>query len=453
VPADFGLVAMATSVIALIELMSAFSLEVGLIQRSNPTREHYDTTWTLRFLFGAAVAASTAALAYPAAGFYADERIAPLLFALAANILIAGFENIGVVDFRRDLDFRREFIFMMSKRFAAMPVSLTLAILFHTYWALVLGVIAGTLVSVVFSYVMHAHRPRFSLARSRELMAFSVWLFFLNLLSFVQSRLSHFIIGRVHGPAALGVFTVSTDISALASSEITAPINRAVMPGLSRMGEQSEDGIGRGLLRVTSIVLIVTMPAAFGMAAVAEPLVLTLLGGQWLPAVPVVQILAFAGGLQSITANNHSAYLAAAKLHVVAIIASAFAIVLVPLLFVFLRFGAVGVAVANLGATVVAVALSVAMARWHFGTTFSALARVAWRPLVGAAVMGAAVHWLDLHNFGWHSRPPAVPRLLIGVAAGVAVYVPLVLLLWLASGRESGAERFLLDRLRSALRR
>src|SRR6266850_8375357 len=103
-PADFGLVAMAMSVITLLELTGAFSLEVGLIQRQHPTRDQYDTTWTLRILFGIFGAAATAALALPAASFYADERLTFVLLALAGNWLIDSFDNIGVVDFRRELN-------------------------------------------------------------------------------------------------------------------------------------------------------------------------------------------------------------------------------------------------------------------------------------------------------------------------------------------------------------
>ena len=51
-PADFGLVAMAMSVIGLIELASAFGFEVSLLRTATPTRAQYDTVWTLNVLFG-----------------------------------------------------------------------------------------------------------------------------------------------------------------------------------------------------------------------------------------------------------------------------------------------------------------------------------------------------------------------------------------------------------------
>jgi O-antigen/teichoic acid export membrane protein len=73
VPADFGLVAMAMSVIVFVELASTFGFDLALIQREHLTREHYDTAWTLQIAFGLLCAALIAALAYPSAWFYDDR--------------------------------------------------------------------------------------------------------------------------------------------------------------------------------------------------------------------------------------------------------------------------------------------------------------------------------------------------------------------------------------------
>ena len=77
VPADFGLVAMAMSVIAVVELATAFSFELALIQKADPEREHFDTAWTLNILIALGGAVLTTALAYPAASFYGDRGSLP----------------------------------------------------------------------------------------------------------------------------------------------------------------------------------------------------------------------------------------------------------------------------------------------------------------------------------------------------------------------------------------
>ena len=450
VPADFGLVAMAMSVIALIELASAFSFETALIQRKDPTRDHYDTTWTLRLLFGVLCAASTAAMALPTASFYSDPRLGLVMFLLAAGWLVESVENVGTVNFRRSMDFRREFVFLLLKRVVAVAVTLAIAVAYETYWALVAGMLVGRVMGVVLSYAMHPFRPRLSLAVWRDVMGFSGWLFVTNLLWFINSRLSHFVIGRTQGAEPLGLFTVANDVAALASTEITMPINRAVLPGLSRMAEK-DHALSAGLLQVTAAVSLIALPASFGLAAIAEPMVLTLLGAKWVAAVPTVQILAFAGALQSLTTSNHSAYLACGKSHVPAVTNTAFACVLIPLLVLFHQWGVAGIAGAQLGATGAAVCVSLALMRRHLGVPLRSLLRVIARPLAAAAVMGAAVYGLDTVRFGLGVELNAVARLMLGVSSGAVMFIAMVGALWIAAGRPDSAEKLILERVRRAL--
>lgn len=449
-PADFGLVAMAMSVIAFIELASAFSLEVALIARKAPSREHYDTTWTLRLLLGVLCAALTAAMAFPTATFYADARLAPIMFLLAVGWFVESLENVGTVNFRREMNFRAEFNFLAAKRVVGVAVTLVIALTWQTYWALIAGTLAGRTCAVVLSYVMHPYRPRWCLSAWRELMAFSGWLFVTNLLWFINSRLSHFVIGRTQGAGNLGLYTVAGDMAALASHEITMPINRAVMPGLSRMAEEDR-GLSQGLLKVVAAVMLIALPAAFGLMAVAEPLVLTLLGPQWIGAVPAVQILAFAGALQSLVANNQSAYLAVGRSHVPAISHLVLAAVLIPLLVVLHPYGLKGVAWAQLAATGAAVCVSVGLMRHYLGVSLWALLRVIARPLVAAALMAEAVYALERVHFGLGVALGPVAHLLLGVAAGALIYAVLIGALWWLVGRPAGAEQLVYERLRRVL--
>src|SRR5450830_1844049 len=92
-PADFGLVAMAMSVVGLTELMGAFGFDVAIIQNQNAERKHYDTAWTFNVLFSVATAALLLALTYFAAAFYKEPRLYYVLPALAVGALVAGFEN------------------------------------------------------------------------------------------------------------------------------------------------------------------------------------------------------------------------------------------------------------------------------------------------------------------------------------------------------------------------
>ena len=101
VPDDFGLVAMATSILAALELLGAFSFDMALIQNQAATRKHYDTAWTFEVLFGVIKCALLLALSVPAAAFYGEPRITAVMQVLALCTLLQGFDNIGVVEIGR----------------------------------------------------------------------------------------------------------------------------------------------------------------------------------------------------------------------------------------------------------------------------------------------------------------------------------------------------------------
>lgn len=439
VPADFGVVAMAMSVIAVIELATAFSFDVALIQKSQPAREHYDTAWTLNVLFAVAGAAATMALAPVTALFYGEPRLTAVMYALGAGWLVWGFENVGVVDFRRNLDFGREFRFLGYKRVIAFAVTVTAALLFRSYWALVAGMVTGRAAGVVLSYLMHPYRPRLSVAASRELFAFSGWMLATNVLGTVISRVSHFFIGRVLGAQALGAYTIGAEFALLAHTELAAPINRALFPGFSRLADRPDE-FRRTCIDATAVLLLVVLPASVGIAAVAEPMVRVLLGEKWNAAVPVIEILAISGAISAVVSNNAAAYLALGRPRLVTGILVSRLLVLLPLLFLLADRGLTGVATAEMLSSVASLAVSYPVLFKQLRLSVAEYVGALWRPLAASILMGFCVRagttWLGTDG----TASGALLQLVAGVFLGVIAYALLVYVLWLASGRPSCAE-------------
>lgn len=99
-PSDFGLIAMATSLIALLELLSAFSFDLALIRRPDSTSDDFDTAWTLNVLFAVAIAIALFISAPFAADFYREPRLQNVIYLVAAGNCLRAFNNIGTVEFR-----------------------------------------------------------------------------------------------------------------------------------------------------------------------------------------------------------------------------------------------------------------------------------------------------------------------------------------------------------------
>jgi PST family polysaccharide transporter len=442
-PADFGLIAMANSVVAVVELASAFSFEIALIQKAKPERRHFDTAWTLNVLLGAICALGIALLSYPTAAFYGETRLIPVMFVSAATLLLGSAENIGVVEFRRSMNFQSEFHLLAMKRVLGFVVTIVAAFLLRTYWALLAGIVAGRFFGVVLSYTMQPYRPRFALSAWRELLGFSQWMLFNNAILVGIVRIPHFVVGKLQGPQALGLYVIGSEIGELPISELAAPVNRAALPGYARLVDDRER-LKATFLDVGSAVLLLALPAAIGLAVVAEPLVRVVLGEKWLDAVPIVQVLAAAGVLIAAVANNGSACVAlgepllAAWFSFVRLVVLAVAIgVLVP------KNGVLGAAWAELLGSAACLAVSYVLAFRLLKLRWREYAAQNWRLVVASLAMGLVVRTL-IDSIG--SSDMAVTQLLLGVLAGAAVYVLLLLTLWHLSGRPQGAEYHVLSR-------
>jgi len=451
VPADFGLVALATAFIAALELLAAFSFDVALIQHQNPKRIHYDTVWTIQILFAIVISCVLVLLATPIADFYEDPRLFFILVALSIGTLLKGFVNVGVVNFRKELQFDREFIFMIIPRVAGFCTTIPIAFWFRSYWALVIGILMTNLISLIGSFLMSNYRPRPSLRAYKELFNFSKWLLFNNTLYFLRHRASDFIIGKLAGPTMLGTYSIAYEISSIPTTELVAPINRAVFPGYAKMAGDLAI-MRQGYLDVIGLITMFAIPAAVGIAATSELLVFVMLGEKWAAAGPLIAILSLSGAIGAMETNIGSVYMALGKPHILTALFGFYVALLIPMIIVLTSYyGALGAAWACLLAALINLPI-------YYGAMFRTLklpalkfAATVWRPLVSAGVMYAVVF-----NYVGGLEPKlssagALPQLLVAVLLGILVYTATVAALWLLSSKPSGAESMVVGEFRRRL--
>jgi lipopolysaccharide exporter len=445
VPADFGVVAMAMGVVALLELFAAFGLDTALIQRPDIGRSHYDTAWTFNVILGCAIGVGLLLLAWPAAIFYQQPPIASVLMALAAAPVIQGAENIGLVAFRRDLNFRADFLITTCKRLILFAITVALAFSLRSYWALVLGIVIGRSLGVILSYLAHPYRPSFSLAARSELLGFSKWILGTNTLTFALHRCSDVIVGRMLGPRALGLYNVGAELASLPSTELVAPINRAVFPGFSRLAHD-RTALRHEYLTFIGIVATIALPAAVGVACIAHLIVPLVLGPSWLEAVVVVKVMALAGTMQVLQTTNYAIYLAVGRPSRQVIALCVTLIVLIPAMIYLSRgYGIVGAAYAVALACAVTLPVTLAMVLKEIEGRLTDFVRAIWRPALGAGVMYVALS--SLETPAGAGAGSDFLHLVQSVAIGAVLYTLVVLGCWLVAGRPDSTEATILRQL------
>lgn len=453
VPADFGLVALATAFIGALELFTAFSFDVALIQHENPKRVHYDTVWSIQIVFAVVISGTLLLIAKPVASFYEDLRLYYVLVTLSFGVLLKGFENVGVVNFRKELQFHRDFIFLALPRIAGFCTTIPIAFWLRSYWALIIGILATHVTSVIGSFLISDYRPRLSLNAFKELFNFSKWLLFNNTLYFLRHRASDFIIGKLAGPTALGTYSVAYELSSIPTTELVAPINRAVFPGYAKMAGDLAI-MRQGYLDVIGLIALFAIPAAVGIAATSELLVFVLLGEKWAAAAPLIAILSLSGAIGAMETNIGSVYMALGKPHILTALFGFYVAILIPMIVILTSYyGALGAAWACLLGAIINLPV-------YYGAMFRTLklpvlkfGATVWRPFVSAGVMYAVVV-----NYVGGLEPKlssvdALPQLLVAILLGILVYIASIAGLWLLSSKPSGAESTVVREFRHRLSR
>jgi O-antigen/teichoic acid export membrane protein len=443
-PKDFGVVAVAGTVVALVELTSAFGFDWALVRHRDLSADHLNTAWTLRALMGIGTFAALGLLGPPAAAFYRLPPLSSVLLVLGLSSFVGSLENIGTVFFRREFAFHKEFLLRVSTKLSGLAVTIPVALVYRSYWALVAGTLALRVSSTVASYLLHPFRPWPTLGRARELFGFSSWLLVGNIVDYCSGNFSGMYLGRVFGPHVTGLYSVAWELSSVPISAVSGPINRVAY---SKYAEdlRANRSLTDSYLEIASLIWMICLPMCAGLIAVAADVVRLVLGPKWEGADTVVSLYSVAVTFGVMTANTHYVYWALGRSRVTATLSAVSASIIIPgsILCSHLA-GYKGVAVAGAVASAALAPINFTMLRRDAGIRFAQLWARVWRVTLGASAM-LIVLFIALPR-ATHGTPAATALLLlIKILLGAAIYVAAVVVMWLACGRPEGPERRILQ--------
>lgn len=436
-PDDFGVVAMAMVAVAILESFTSTGTDLALLRNTEATREHYDTAWTIEIIQAVVLAVVLFTTAPLVGGHFEDPRVTEVIRILSLRALIGGFQNIGVVNFRRELQFGTEFRFGIARKLATFLVTVTAAFWLRSYWALVIGQVLGRVVEVSISYWMSDYRPRLTLSRFRDIWGFSQWLVLARFARLVNRQFDRWVVGTIAGASAMGHYYVASDFAASPSDEVVLPMSRAAFPVYSRLQDDPE-ALRQAFHNVLASMTAISFVMGLGMAVVADDFVRVALGPKWLEAIPLMPWLGIFGALYGVAHTLDIFLLATGRERLTALMTTGNAVLTVPALLLGGHVsGIIGIAAAKaLMAFAFVLALAIATTR-RPPVTLRVLWSALWPTLTTSLTMVAAVKLLQAVS----PIDSAVLGLLRDVGAGAIVYIAATAALWNLRGRPDGIER------------
>ena len=424
-PADYGLFAMTQVVLNFLAFLNGYGLVSALVQSETLDRYRLRQAFGIMLLLNGALAILQLLIAPVAADYYAQPLVADLLRVQALIYLATPFISIPEAVMGRSLDFRRPALVNLIAAAGAAGVAIGGALAGWGVWTLVFAPLAGFWIKGL-GYILATRFlpiPSFDFRGTGAMVAFGASLLGSQLFWIVHSQADIFIAGRLLQPHELGLYAEALFLTQIFVSKFIPPLNDVAFPAYARM-QKDPARIALSFCKAVRLLLLISCPLYFGMAATAEPLVETLFGAKWLEMAPYVAILALAMPFMTLQVMFAPVSNALGRPGITARISAAGAVIMPAAFLIGIRFGAVGLAWAWLLAFPLLTALTIHLAGRPMGLRAGDILRAAMPALLCSVAMAAIVLCID------GLLPPlgAPIRLGVLVAGGGMAFVLLLLI-------------------------
>ncbi len=301
-PADFGHIAMATVITELAAVFANFGFGAILVQRLRISRIQIDTMHWSALALGLILTTLVFALSFFAALFFEDEQVGPLLRVLCLAFILEELTMVPRSLLARRMQFKFDFYVQSGMLIARASVSILMALGGWGVWSLVGGALVGSLVQAIAYQALTRYWPRFKFS---AVFLRSTWrtnggYFGNGILFYINANLDFLLIGKTLGATLLGQYQNARSLTDEIRARMVQPVQRVLFPAFSAI-QNDPARFQDGILRSGRLLALAFIPVGFGIAAVAPELVRVLYGAQWLPMIPVLQVISIATGLSAPT--------------------------------------------------------------------------------------------------------------------------------------------------------
>ena len=313
-PEAFGLVALATAFTVFIELFLDQGFGSAIVQRKELDPEHLDTAFWLNILTSVIMTGALIAASEWLAVLFDEPRLGSVLRWLSITLLLSGLGGTQMSILQRNLAFKDLAIRSTVSNLLGGIVGVGMAIAGYGVWSLVGQDLATGLFRAVILWRASDWRPGFKVSKKhyKELVSFGMPIVGSHALTVLMRRSDDLLIGYFLGPTLLGFYTIGYQLLLIIIKLVTEVTNSVAFPAFSRIQAQPER-MRQAFFKVTQYTSVIAFPVFSGLAILAPELVLTVFGEKWTPSIPVMQVLALIGILQSVLFFNGSVIKAAGK--------------------------------------------------------------------------------------------------------------------------------------------
>lgn len=314
-PSDYGLMAMATVVIAFSSAIAEFGLGASIIQARSLSAQELAEVGGLVILLNIGIGILVAACAPLVAFLFREPRLTLLTQVMSLQFFIAAVSAVPQALLSRGLEFRLNAHIELASALTTSLTTLLLAWSKAGVWSLVLGSLAGGVMRSALLLAMGQRvRPSFRLRGIRAHLHYGSMLTAARIGSDLILQ-SDMMIGSRYLPAsAIGAFAVAVHVATLPMQKLMSVVNQVAFSTVARL-QDDPVRLREGLMVAFRVASLVSVPLLWGLSACAPEFVRVVLGPKWEAAILPLQLMSIVVPLRMITVLTYTTVAAVGETH------------------------------------------------------------------------------------------------------------------------------------------
>ena len=417
-PSDYGLLAMigVFNAIAFALLDSGFGN--ALIRKPDLTEDDNTTAFYFNLVAGVVMFGVIWLIAPWVSVFYDKPILTQLLRVEAMLLIVTSFKIVQNTQLTRSLNFKAKMIINVTSQVIAGVVAIVAAYQGFGVWSLVVQHIVSGVTSLVLLWIISPWRPcgRWSKTSFKYLWGYGSKLLASGLLDRIYTNIYPIVIGKCYSAADLGQYTRAKQYAGLPSGTLTGVLQQVTFPVLSQI--QEDDGrLADSYRRMLRFTVFLVFPSMMGMAALAHPLVISLVTEKWAQCVPFLKVICFASMWYPVHAINLNLLQVKGRSDLFLRLEIIKKVIITVAIFVCVPFGIMGICIGSVCTSIICLVINTYYTGKLIHVGFFRQMMDMTPTLLASFAMGAVIYLATMSING------EVLKLVVGIPLGIAIYL------------------------------
>ena len=301
-PSEFGLLAMVSVFTGFLGILKDFGINASLIYKQNLSRNEIDSVFWFNILLSVFLGAIIIFSAPLIGKFYNNPRLINITIAMGFLFIINTLSGTPNALIQKKLLFKEFFFRNISNKILYGLTGIILALKGFGVWALIIGNLVSSIYLILISFKLAGWVPRFYFNKKLLIphIKYSLPLLGLKVLNYWSGNTDTLLVGKNFGETILGYYNKAYSLMLLPVSKISTSISRVIFPAFSRL-QQNKDILWKKYITLINTTAYITFPLMGLMFLLADVIILTVYGRNWLPAVEYFRYFSMIGAINSLT--------------------------------------------------------------------------------------------------------------------------------------------------------